>query len=1379
MHAPERNTTHADAIGVDVVWCPRPGAEVAELRLTLPAGTTVRGLAEALGCATDHLVIDGRRIEGGTLVVDAGIVRGAHLSTTPGPNLDPAGDGLLELAVVAGMLAGRRFGLSAGTMTVGRAESCDIVLDVPSVSAQQATIRVQPSGDVVIEDLDSTNGTWVDGVYAERPTPVVEGAVVRMGALALQVQRRQARVALTGPSSDGTAAFNRPPRITGNTPPVAVLAPAAAPEPAPRARLPWAALIAPLVLGLGMAVLYDPRFAAFALFSPAMMLGTWVEDRRRARREAAANRATLDDGLEQLRNDMAAAGVAEQHRRRAATPTAGLCAAVAEGPDPRLWERRPEHDDFLHLALGLAQLPWRPPVAGDRGRAAAEAERLLSQATLADVPLVVELRPGSTCGISGEPAVAAALARNLLLQVAALHGPADVRVAIFTEAARLAEWEWAKWLPHTASETFGRPSLATTSEDHQHLAESIREHDGPTVVVVDHEPLLRGRNAAVRSLLSDESVAGLVLVGEATGLPSVCTTVLDCTGEQGVGRCSTAGAATTDVLLAGAEVEVCRTSARRLARVDDPERDDVAAGLPERVSLLELLSLDLASPDALLRRWESASAPRAVIGVTDQGPLELDLVADGPHGLIAGTTGAGKSELLRSIVAGLAANLSPQDLNFVLIDYKGGSAFDACAGLPHTVGMVTDLDEALGRRALRCLEAELRYRERLLRDAGAVDLKAYRALPGSDRPLPRLLVAVDEFATLAAEMPDFIDKLVSVAQRGRSLGVHLLLATQRPAGAVSDHIRANTNMRIALRLHDAADSHDVIGVADAATLHRTLPGRGYLRLGPSDLTAFQAALVSAGPRRPEPGITVEPFSIATRISSDVASSGDDELSDLQRLVDAACTAYRGTGLPLPRRPWPEPLPATIRFSDVQGADGGAVIGIADDPDNQRWVPLHFDPAAGSMALYGALGSGPTDALATIVAALAGEPNVHCYILDAGRQSLAALDHLPHVGGVINAGDRERQERLVRYLSDEVASRRARTAAGEPVGDDPILVVAIDNYAALAAGLDDLSGLALLDELGRVIADGPALGVTVVVTADRLNAIPLAIAATIRQRLLFALPDRCDYAQFGLAVPEELSRNRGVDVASGLLVQIAEPPADLDGVAVAPGGTLPRPIGVLPVHVPVAAVADSVRTDGDEWFLPLGIDDRTLRPTGWLLGPGDHGLITGPARSGKSTALAAIAELVAKLGTDVAIHGVALRRSPLRNSPYLDSVATAPTDWARQIDRVAGSGSAAILLLDDADALIDDDGRLAALLSERRDNVWCIAAGRADVLRTMYGHFTNELRRSRCGLALRPNVDLDGDLWHTPLPRRQRQPFGPGRGYVVADGEAVLVQAVTL
>ena len=492
--------------------------------------------------------------------------------------------------------------------------------------------------------------------------------------------------------------------------------------------------------------------------------------------------------------------------------------------------------------------------------------KLLDEAsTLRGGAVPLDLSGGGVVGIVGDRAAALAVARSLVCQAAALHGPADLPAMVLAGVGCGPDWDWAKWLPHTRDATGAGRMLSDHAELSTAMVESRLKAAGPRdrferrtaggsavgptlLVVVDDEALTEGRRAPTRNLLRGDAglVAGVVVASTADRLPAMCTAVVEITDAGGVADVvlPQAGTHIRDIAPSGMSDDVARECARSLARFEDPELDLVGAGLPATIRLLPLLDLDQCTAEAVLARWKAAGPdprPATPVGLAEDGVFSIDFVADGPHALVGGTTGAGKSELLRSMVAGLAASVDPDHLTFVLVDFKGGSAFDECAKLPHTVGMVTDLDEHLAERALRCLEAELKHRERTLRDAGATDLPDYLR-KGLAEPMPRLLVIIDEFATLKAELPQFIDALVGVAQRGRSLGVHMLLATQRPQGAISDNIRANTNMRIALRMQDVNDSKDVIDVADAAAIPRTAPGRAYVRLGPGEVVAIQSAL---------------------------------------------------------------------------------------------------------------------------------------------------------------------------------------------------------------------------------------------------------------------------------------------------------------------------------------------------------------------------------------------------------------------------------------------------------------------------------------------------------------------------------------------------------
>ena len=401
--------------------------------------------------------------------------------------------------------------------------------------------------------------------------------------------------------------------------------------------------------------------------------------------------------------------------------------------------------------------------------------------------------------------------------------------------------------------------------------------------------------------------------------------------------------------------------ARALAPVRDVSRDDSASMIPDSARLLDLIHMPDPSADLVLMAWQKRGRTTKVsIGVSADGLYILDLSADGPHGLIAGTTGAGKSELLQTIIAVLCVANRPDAMTFVLIDYKGGSAFKDCARLPHTVGMVSDLDGHLTVRALDSLGAELKRREEMLPHAGAKDIEDYwdtrRLRPELNlEPMPRLVLVIDEFAAMVAELPDFVHGLIDIARRGRSLGVHLLLATQRPAGVVSADIRANTNLRIALRVTSSDESADVIDAPDSAYIAKSTPGRCYVRSGASNLVAVQSARI--GGRRPGTGpvaasaqvMTVPWHGLGRAMPAPAKAAGSDEetmATDLSVLVDAIATANPKAGLGPQRRPWLEPLPEVVTLGELPASRSPST----SRPPPTPWWPTR--PAADGPACCG-------------------------------------------------------------------------------------------------------------------------------------------------------------------------------------------------------------------------------------------------------------------------------------------------------------------------------------------------------------------------------------------------------------------------------------------
>ncbi len=616
--------------------------------------------------------------------------------------------------------------------------------------------------------------------------------------------------------------------------------------------------------------------------------------------------------------------------------------------------------------------------------------------------------------------------------------------------------------------------------------------------------------------------------------------------------------------------------AQRLARGLAPLRDATpvaGAGLPDTVRLLDQLDLDATDADAVATSWRrSPRAVTTVLGATTGGPFVVDLARDGPHVLVAGTTGAGKSELLQTLIAGLALANRPDELTFVLVDYKGGAAFAECARLPHTVGLVTDLDAGLTARALDSLGAEIARRERLLASHGASDLTDYQSLrdrvgaTGQEVPpsLPRLVLVIDEFRVLAEELPDFISGLVRLAAVGRSLGVHLVLATQRPGGVVSADIKANVNLRLALRVQHPGDSIDVVDTSEAATISDRTPGRGVARVGSAEPVRFQTARVggvAAGSADVRFSVRRLEWARLGDPAPRPAAPPHVAEADLSRIVRAVGAAARDMGVAIAPSPWLPPLPELLTTRTIPPAPPSPspvlTYGLADDPARQRQVAASWDLAVdGALGVVGASRSGRTTVVRALLASLVGRctpAEGWVYVLD-GAAGLGPLTDLPHVGAVVPRDDGERAGRLLGRLLAEVSRRQelfTRASAGDLLeyqrtgGALPWIVLVVDGWDELHQSWDDTEGLRRLDAVLELLSRGPAVGVRCVVTGGRAVATG-RLGALVGQRLVLRTSDTGDAVMAGVpsrSVPTPWPPGRGVvvggrDAEHPRLVQVA-------------------------------------------------------------------------------------------------------------------------------------------------------------------------------------------------------------------------------------------------
>jgi DNA segregation ATPase FtsK/SpoIIIE, S-DNA-T family len=1380
-------------------------------------------VAEHGAAAGVGVAIDGRFFAPDTGLDEVGFYEGAVVRLTTAAAAPPHA-GMPEgptLAIIGGPAAGPIHSLGQGELVVGRGGDCDVAIPDLAMSRHHARLHRQNDGTTLVTDLASRNGTWVDGARVRQEMVVPPGALLEFGATQARVldglpSDRPIAIDPWKRASGGLVPFNRPPRLGLPEDPSSVAAPT---QPAQRSGVGAFSVISilgPVVMGLVLIKVYgDPRFALFMLLSPVMGVLNWLGSKRRASKEHRVTSREFQKALSAFDDALATAAASEMARREILLPDIAETLRRAELPSTQLWQRRPHHKDFLRFRAGIGDFPWSPPVTEDRAGLAPEVRDVIARyRQLPQAPIEADLSNGGVVGLVGEREAALALARSLVCQAAVHHGPTDVGMVVLASEAHRGDWEWAKWLPHVRDATGSGRFLAGDRQTADALLASMMEAAGPDqlgaglrsvkeesrrgrtrLFVIDDISLTHGRRAPARLLLSGHAgpATGIVIAETEDQLPAVCTTVVQArtvVGDLDLKR-PQERVQVDNFLICGASQATARRCALALARYEDPELEVVGAGLPPMVRLLPLLGMDDVEADDVLRTWREAGpdpAPNTPIGMGQDGVVHLDLRHDGPHGLVGGTTGSGKSELLRSMVAGMAARVDPDHLCFVLIDFKGGSAFDHCAQLPHTVGMVTDLDEHLGERALKSLKAELTHRETVLREAGgATQLSEYLAAGSPFGPLPRLVVVIDEFATLATELPDFVTALIGIAQRGRTLGVHLILATQRPSGVVNANIKANTNLRIALRVQDPGDSTDILGDGhpEAAAVSRNSPGRAYVRLGPTEVVILQTALSTAAPgERHSTGVRLTPFcfgpSVATRPNDD-HSAGP---TDLARLVTAAQEAFARSAMRPPRQPWLPMLPERIDLEPIlREAEAGKVVpfALADDPERQRQVPVGWNPADGHLALFGMAGSGTTTTMVAVARALAerySPDECHLYALDFGSGGLAQLSALAHVGAVITASEREAQIRLVRHLRSELDRRRA--LRGPERASEAMIVMLVDGVSAFLAEHADAEEIT--DAFNRVFAEGPGVGITFVLSADRPGALPSRLGSLVSQKIVFRLADPSEFSAIGVRIRDlpVFVPGRAIHGESRLVLQIGHPGDDLTAQTAGTGRQTrpqpkrpPVPIGTLPTTLAFADLPGEAKL---EPFveLPVGISDDSLGPAILTLGPGDHALVAGPPRSGKSSTLALIAALIRAADPATVLVGICDDRSPLHPLEALDAAGTL-AELAHIVRAAPTDGRRWFLLVDDAPRVQDVGGVMNSVLQSRRPDLHVIAAGRSNDLRS-YGHWTRTLREGRTGILLQPDLANDGDLLGgIRLPRRLAVPLLTGRGFVVNAGEATLAQ----
>jgi DNA segregation ATPase FtsK/SpoIIIE, S-DNA-T family len=1022
-----------------------------------------------------------------------------------------------------------------------------------------------------------------------------------------------------------------------------------------------------------------------------------------------------------------------------------------------LWARSPEDSDFLAVRIGLSDgvssVSVRTPDAHDPldpDPLIVAAQELGSRYSMVpNVPICLDLRKTGVVGLTGARADVLSAARAMAIQIATHHSPDDVKIAAIFSDVEGDEWAWLRWLPHVWSPNKALRYLACDREGVQRLLgvtndvlnqrrQFVVDMQGgeraiqfPYSLVVFVADMGLAEESPVMQRLQAEGpslgVYPIFLSDRFRALPRDCEAAIKVDPvesfvtflEARVSRLFSPDGAS-------------REEAEQLATAMAPirlRRPATARDIPETLSLLDLLGAQEVESLGVLDRWrrsEASGRSLAVpIGMRAGGePLILDLHerVHGPNGLVAGMVGAGKSELLQTLVTAMAVNYHPHRVAFVLVDYKGGGMADPFVGLPHTLGVITNLQQGnLAVRALASFNVEAQRRQRLFAEAGVNHIDAYQRLYYRGQvtePLPYLVIIVDEFAEMKTEQPDVAKEFVRIARLGRALGFRLILAMQKPAGIVDGQIEANTRFRLCLRVAQPEDSQAMLKRPEAAYLGGV--GRAYFQVGVNEVFELFQVAWSGAPYDPSGADADDPLAIVavgldgsrTTLYQPTRQGANTERTQLEAVADHLAEVAVQAGIePLPG-PWLPPLPPALSLQDARPARGWTgsgwvaherwlqpVVGTFDDPSRRAQGPLEVPLGQeGHLLVYGAPGYGKTVFLQTLVTSLAldhSPAEVNLYLLDCGGRLLKLFEPLPHVGAVITADETERRHRLLRFLAAQIEWRQERCGAQgvatladyRRVSDEsiPAIVVVIDSYAGFVEAHEEDE-----DAIVQILRDGAAVGVHLVITVTSSSTIRYKLSSNVNLAVALHLVEEGEYAglvgRLDGALPEALpgrgllKGNPPVEFQTALPIQgsidaervvalrsMIRAMADAWNEASAcPIETLPDVVDLRDILARVDGAEEGAVVSDDQLVVPMGLGIDDLSPWYLDLGSEPACLVVGPSQSGKTSLLRTLLLSTAQTGCghDVELYLIDSRRRglyPLRMLPAVAGYAQEPDE----------------------------------------------------------------------------------------------------------------------
>ncbi|MGG0650752.1 type VII secretion protein EssC [Bacillus mycoides] len=901
-------------------------------------------------------------------------------------------------------------------------------------------------------------------------------------------------------------------------------------------------------------------------------LTTYLKNLKKYRIDTKERNESYQNYLKQKTQELYAASEEQRHALDYHYPNIEQIRDMAVRVDSQIYEKTMFHHDFLTYRVGLGRVDSSFEIQFNKEEFTQNKDELVEAASglrsqymgLENVPVVTDLVNGPV-GYIGQRKLVIEQLQMLVMQTALFHSYYDLQfITIFPEEEK-ASWEWMRWLPHASLRDINVRGFVYHDRSRDQVLNSLYQilkerklaldekgnsnekmYFAPHYVVLITDEKLILDHSVMEFFNEDPSELGVSLIfveDVMQSLPEHVKTVIDIRDAKNGNVILEKGELvnrhfTLDYFPDGFNKEEL---SRALAPLNHLQ--NLRNSIPESVTFLEMYGVEKIHELNIKARWaknetfKSLAVPLGLRGKDDIVNLNLHEKAHGPHGLVAGTTGSGKSEIIQSYILSLAVNFHPYEVAFLLIDYKGGGMANLFKNLPHLLGTITNLDGAQSMRALASIKAELQKRQRLFGEYDVNHINQYQKLYKQGKAkeaMPHLFLISDEFAELKSEQPEFMKELVSTARIGRSLGIHLILATQKPSGVVDDQIWSNSKFKLALKVQNASDSNEILKTPDAAEI--TLPGRAYLQVGNNEIyELFQSAWSGADyieNKEDQEQLDTTIYAINELgqyeiLSEDLSGFGKQESitkvpTELDAVIDHIHNYTEEEQIEALPRPWLPPLEERIYLPELQlvafqhawqeaKSDLEPMLGIVDIPEMQAQELLQLNlTKEGHLAVFASPGYGKSTFLQTIVMGLARKhspEHLHVYLLDFGTNGLLALKGLPHVADTFMVDDLEKISKFIRRVSKEIKERKQRLskygvanmamyekASGESV---PNILINLDNYDTVR---DGGFGDEFEKTITQIAREGASIGIHLLISAGRQGAMLMSLLSNIKMQI---------------------------------------------------------------------------------------------------------------------------------------------------------------------------------------------------------------------------------------------------------------------------------------